>query len=76
VDGFKFIELTTESTVSSYGYPVLRIHTGDVYEDYLPGDLIAETAGRMVLARDYVVRWLAEPGRTAEDVELGQRFLG
>jgi hypothetical protein len=57
-------------------YPVLLVHAGDDYDDYLPGDQIAEAAGRMVLARDVVSRWLAEPGRTAEDVELGQRFLG
>jgi hypothetical protein len=76
VDGFQFIELTTESTVSSHGYPVLRVHAGDDYDDYLPGDQIADEAGRVVLARDVVVQWLTEPGRTEKDVEFGRRFLG
>jgi hypothetical protein len=69
------IELTTESTMSSYGHPVLRVHTGDAYEDYLPGDPIVQADGRRVLARDVVIRWLAKPERMAEDIELGRRFL-
>ena len=68
----KTIELTTKSTLSRFGFPVLRVHSDDDYDDYLPGDLVAETAGRLVLARDVVARWLTEPERTAEDVELGQ----
>jgi hypothetical protein len=70
------IELTTEPAMSIYGQPVLRIRTANGCEDYGPDDLIAEESGRKVVARDVVFRWLAEPERTAEDVELGRRFLG
>ena len=70
---FEFIELTTASTRSRIGCPVLRLHTGRDYNDDLPGDPIADKAGRLALARDVVIQWLAEPGRTAQDCELGRR---
>ena len=70
------IELTTESAMSIYGQPVLRIRSADGWEDYGPDDLIAEASGCQVVARYVVFPWLAEPERTAEDVELGRQFLG
>lgn len=60
--------------MSRGGQPVLRIRTDDGWADYGPGDL-ASTPDGLLLASDVVADWLAEPGRTDEDVELGRRFL-
>lgn len=70
------IELTTESTIASFGCAALRIHVNGSYDDYLPGDSIIQADGRRVLARNVVIRWLAGPGRSPEEFKLAKRFLG
>lgn len=74
--------LTTDSPVSHYGCPVLRISAEDVLGDFGPADMI-DTSGdperihpdRIITAADVVVGWAMKPDRTPEEKAAARKFL-
>jgi hypothetical protein len=66
--------LTTDSPMSHYGAPVLRIEAEDIDGDFGPSDLLGNlpnihTAGGVVMG------WLSQTGRTRQEIEAGRKFL-
>ncbi len=75
------VELTTDSTASSYGIPVPRIKADGESGDYGPADALP--AGPWAAGDDLspccgaelVLAWARQPGRTAEEIQAARRFL-
>ena len=66
--------LSTDSPMSSYGVPVLRISSADATGDFGPADAIRHRQPR-VLAADIVAAWAHETDRTPDEIEAARLFL-
>lgn len=74
--------LTTDSSQSHYGCPVLRIRAEDIDGDFGPADLI-DTSGdpdnihpeSIVTAGQIVAGWASRPERTDEERAAARMFL-
>ena len=66
--------LTTDSSASHYGIPVLRIDGEDIDGDFGPADIIG-TAPSIIYAAEAVAGWAKQPGRTAEEIKAARSFL-
>jgi len=69
-----FAILTTDSPMSHYGVPVLRIEAEDVDGDFGPADLIGEVPN-LVSAASIVAGWARSGERTREEIEAARLFL-
>lgn len=63
--------LTTNSSQSHYGVPVLRVEADDVSGDFGPADIIHGT----MTAADVIAGWAREPERTEEEVKIARQYL-
>jgi hypothetical protein len=67
---FNLFVLTTHSSASSLGAPVLRrIINGQIYADYGPDDQVCdtETGHAFCTASELVADWSSEPDRTPKE---------
>lgn len=70
------VKLTTESSASSDGIPVLRVESEESHGDYGPSDLIGDLEGNdFVKAAEIVAAWGKKRGRTQEEKEAARLFL-
>ena len=71
------VTLTTNSSQSHYGCPVLRIEADDIDGDFGPADLIDfRLIGEGIRpAADVVAVWAHQPTRTADEIEAACHFL-
>jgi len=69
--------LTTDSPMSHYGIPVLRIEAEDVDGDFGPADLIGDLdhPERIITAASIVAGWAKTGKRTKEEIEAAGLFL-
>ena len=69
--------LTTNSSLSHYGLPVLQITAEDVDGDFGPADLIGDLdhPERIITAANIVVGWAKTGKRTKEEIEAAGLFL-
>ena len=67
--------LTTQSSQSHYGCPVLEITADDVNGTFGPGDIVHERDGKVLLGYHIIAGWLATGGRTAKERAAGEAFL-
>jgi len=69
--------LTTESSLSHYGIPVLRIEAEDVDGDFGPADLIGDLdhPERIMTAASIIAGWAKTGKRTKEEIETAGLFL-
>ena len=69
-------QLTTRSSHSHNGLPVLRIEGDDFPTDYGPADDVSLLAGLVVLkAGELVAAWANTKGRTPKELEAARKFL-
>ena len=66
--------LTTNSPLSSYGIPVLRIDANDVKGDFGPADLIGEPPN-LTTAAQVVAGWASQQERTPDEIRAAIKFL-
>lgn len=68
--------LTTESSASHYGVPVLRIEADDVDGDFGPADLIGDLdkPSTLMTAASIVAPWGNQPERTAAERKAARQF--
>ena len=66
-------KLTTDSPMSSYGIPVVRVEN-ESPGDYGPADMLT-FAGLPVVASGLVALWARLAGRTPEEIEFAKSFL-
>ena len=62
--------LTTRSSLSRYGLPLLRLDVGRDIADLGPTDRIGDE-----LAADYVLRWARQPDRSDVERHAAKQFL-
>ena len=68
--------LTTDSCLSRYGIPILRVEAEDINGEYGPGDVLNVDDTRGILtAAQIVAGWALNPERTKEEIKAAQAFL-
>lgn len=71
--------LTTASSQSHYGIPVLRIEGAqDIPDrgiDYGPADIVAETGNHILTGASIVAGWAMDKKRTPREVEIARLYL-
>lgn len=69
--------LTTNSPMSHYGTPVLRIEANDAEGDFGPADIIGEVVGGggIMTAADVVYGWAIRPERTEAEFKIARSYL-
>lgn len=69
--------LTTESTSSHYGMPVLQITAEDIDGDFGPADIIGDLdkPDTLLIAAQIVYVWAMNKKRTPEEVQAAKSFL-
>jgi hypothetical protein len=65
--------LTTDSPLSHYGVPVLRIEADDINGDFGPADILDSKKG--LTAADVVAGWAIDKDRTLEERNIAQKYL-
>ncbi|HBG38938.1 MULTISPECIES: hypothetical protein [Clostridium] len=66
--------LTTDSPLSHYGIPVLRIEADDINGDFAPADLIGSPP-IIITAASVIAGWADNPERTPEEIAAARKYL-
>jgi hypothetical protein len=71
------VYLTTESALSHYGIPVLRITSDEIGRDFGPSDMIGnlDEPEKPVTAAGLVAGWARSGERTVEELDAARLFL-
>lgn len=65
--------LTTDSSASSYGCPVLVFDAEDIRGEFGPADMLP--TDKPLTGADLVATWAGEPERTEEELTAAGRYL-